>query len=198
MADNTIFKTGGDIAGAYDLDTIIALINTKDLIGAVLRIHFCLEEFLNIWCDKITICEDFFNLGRGKYIGFDMKLAISKKLGLPSDLAEVFMLFNRVRNKFAHKTNVVITDDELNSIRYAIDRITTYGSTMIPKMDDPSWEGELDGRKVSWNMPNATVIDRLIFIYFTFSMKVISSFDKELSEKGIPFSYSDKTFNSVT
>ena len=38
-------RVGGDIAAAYNMETISALTQTKDLIGAVLRIHFCLEEF---------------------------------------------------------------------------------------------------------------------------------------------------------
>ncbi|WP_151798576.1 hypothetical protein [Acinetobacter bereziniae] len=190
MNTTTHTRAGGDIATAYNLDTIFALIETKDILGAVLRVHFCLEEFLNIWCDKITHCNDFFDLGRGKFIMFDMKLAISKKLGLPAELAEVFTLFNRIRNKFAHQTNVSITDDELNSIRYAIDRISTYGSP-IPKMDDPSWRGQFDEREVHWNMPNVSVIDKLLMIYFTFSMKAISVFNKELSDRGISFTYSD-------
>lgn len=190
MSTTNHTRAGGDISAAYNLETIFALIETKDLLGAVLRVHFCLEEFLNIWCDKITGCDDFFDLGKGKYIMFDMKLSISKKLGLPSELAEVFTLFNRIRNKFAHKTNISITDDELNNIRYAIDRIRTYGSPM-PKMDDPSWRGLFDNREVHLNMLNVSVIDRLLMIYFTFSMKAISVFNKELSDRGIPFSFSD-------
>lgn len=59
-------------------------------------------------------------------------------------------------------------------------------------MDDPSWRGEFDDRIVFWNMPNISEIDKLLFIYFTFSMKTTGVFVKEFAEKGIIHSYSDK------
>lgn len=63
-------RIGGDVLGAFDDEVITALANTQDLIGAVLRVHFCLEECLNIWCNKVTDNKDFFDFG---FIGFDKK-----------------------------------------------------------------------------------------------------------------------------
>lgn len=48
IKDQQLVRVGGDVLGAFDDEIITALANTEDLIGAVLRVHFCLEEFLNI------------------------------------------------------------------------------------------------------------------------------------------------------
>ncbi len=183
-------RVGGDFIEPYDLETIKSLLVTEDIIGAVLRIHFCFERFLDLWCNKITNCEDFFDFGR---ITFSMKIEISKKLGLPIELAAVFKKFNTIRNNFAHKTNITITDQQLNDIRHSIDQIPSRSGNMpFPKMDDPSWKGQFDERVIFWNMPNISKIDKLLIIYFTFSMKTTSIFISEFAEKGITHSYSDK------
>ena len=41
MMNQGIVRIGGDVFGAFDDEVITALTNTQDLIGAVLRIHFC-------------------------------------------------------------------------------------------------------------------------------------------------------------
>ncbi len=182
-------RLGGDFSEPFDLETIKALLGTKDTIGAVLRIHFCFERFLELWCNKITNCDDFFDFGR---VTFSMKVDISKKLGLPIELAVVFKKFNNIRNSFAHKKNFAISAQNLDDLRHLIDRIPSHSDKQFPKMDDSSWKGDFDGRIVFWNMPNISEIDKLLFIYFTFSMKTTGIFVKEFTEKGIIHSYSDK------
>lgn len=187
-------KIGGDFLEPFDLETISALLYTKDIIGAVLRIHFCFEEFLDLWCDKVTYCEDFFDFSKIKKVGrvsFRMKIAISQKLGLPSELVDVFKKFSDLRNDFAHEVNTKISDQQFDDIRHLIDKIPSYGERTIPKMNHPSWKPQFDDRILFWSMPDISKTDKLLLIYFTFSMKLISIFTKEFAEKGIPFSYSD-------
>ena len=182
-------RVGGDIAAAYNMETISALTQTKDLIGAVLRIHFCLEEFLNVWSSKITKCENFFDFSNR--VSFEMKLSISKKLGLPDELHAVFKIINKIRNKLAHNTNIEISDQDLDDIRHAINKVPSYGSEAMPKIIGSSVCGCVDGRDLSWEMDGVTVFDRLIIIYFIFSMKCLSVFNKEFSERGIAFSFTE-------
>ena len=185
-------RLGGDFSEPFDLETIKALLETKDTIGAVLRIHFCFERFLDLWCNKITNCEDFFNFGKGNSRAtFSMKIAISVKLGLPIELAAVLRKFNSIRNTFAHQTNIKISNQNFNDIRHLIDQIPSHGERSFPKMDDPSWKGEFDGRIIFWSMPNISETDKLLLIYFTFSMKATNIFVKEFVEKKIIHSYSD-------
>lgn len=72
MNDNIV---GGDLSKAFDPNLILSLTHSDDLIGVVLRIHFSLEELLNLWCDKITKVDNFLDIG---FIGFDKKLLIAK------------------------------------------------------------------------------------------------------------------------
>lgn len=76
-------------------------------------------------------------------------------------------------------------------MRHLVDQIPSYGSQSIPRINDPIWEGLLDDRRISWNMNDITIIERLVLIYYTFSMKVLSVFNQEFAERGVSFSYSD-------
>ena len=179
-------RIGGDVIGAFDDEIITALTNTQDLIGAVLRIHFCLEEFLNIWCNKITNNSDFFDFG---FIGFDKKIKIAKKLGLSEDLAVIFKLFNNIRNRYAHDTSAKITIDQLNDIRLRIDLLPNFGTTPIPKCDDPKFETLVGNKNLSWGGTDITTKDRMVFLYFVFSMKILGSYAREFQKKIISFTY---------
>lgn len=176
MATTTIYE---DLAAAYELENMQALMSTKDLLGAMLRIHFILEAFLDIWCNKITNCEDFFDLKR--FTSFDTKLQISKKLGLPSELAVVFKLFNKIRNKFAHKPNYVICSNDLDNIHQAINQINTRDNHSKFKMI------AFNGREIRWDTPDIPIIDSLLLNYFALSQKVNDVFANEFSKRNIPF-----------
>lgn len=185
---NGYIRIGGDFSQVYDSETMKALLNTNDTIGAVLRIHFCCEHIIDIWCNKVTSNEDFFGFGRTY---FSMKVSIAKKLGLPAEIAAFLKNLNNLRNDFAHQTNFVISNQKLDDMRHLVDQIPSYGSQPIPKINDPSWEGLFDDRKLFWSMNDITTIERLVLIYYTFSIKTLIIFNKEFSERGISFSYSD-------
>lgn len=185
---NGYIRIGGDCSKIYDLETMNALLNTNDKIGAVLRIHFCCEHIIDLWCNKITSNEDFFDFGR---TNFGMKVSIAKKLGLSAEIAAFLKNINNLRNSFAHQTNFVISNQKLDDMRHLVDQIPSYGIQSIPKINDPSWEGLFDDRKICWSMNDITTIERLVLIYYTFSMKVLSVFNQEFAERGISFSYSD-------
>ena len=61
----------------------------------------------------------------------------------------------------------------------------------MPKIIGSSVCGCVDGQDLSWEMDGVTVFDRLIIIYFIFSMKCLSVFNKEFSERGIAFSFTE-------
>lgn len=179
-------RIGGDVLGAFDDEVLTALSNTEDLIGAVLRIHFCLEEFLNIWCNKITNNNDFFDFG---FIGFDKKIKISKKLGLPEDLSDIFHLFNGIRNKYAHATSAAITIAQLNDIKQRIDGLPNFGLKAIPKCDDPEFQTPIGDKILSWNGTEMTTKDKIVFLYFVFSMKILGIYGNEFLRKGIAYNF---------
>lgn len=188
MENKDLKAIGGDLSPIYDKETIKALHTTKDLIGAILRIHFCLEGFLNLWCSKIAQCEDFFDFSNSTT--FYIKLEISKKLGLPHELSVVFKKFNQMRNKFAHEANHIVSNDDLNSIRYAIDQIPVNISPTILKVED-SFIVQADQPRVGWNTPNASTLHKLLLLFTSFHLKIIMIFAEEFTKKGISFSFQE-------
>lgn len=179
--DNSGNYIGGDAAAVFNSENRKALMDTQDLIGVVLRVHFSLEELLNIWCNKITNCDDFFDFDNS--VSFALKLKIANKLGLPSDLSNFFKLFNTLRNKFAHRANYTISNSELNNLRYAVENIHVKDIKEVSKI----YLG--DKLITSWDIPNITNIQKLILIHYTFDTKALKIFDKEFKKRGISFSY---------
>lgn len=187
MTHSNMSRIGADFSDVFDLNIIIALINSNDEIGAVLRIHFMLESLIELWCNKITENEDFF--GFKPRPNFSLKLEIAKKLGLNAEIARFIKTFNTVRNDMAHQKENIISTKVIDSLRHALDSMPSYGEELIPKIGDSDWSIQIDQRRYTWNSPDMSNIDRLMFLYFTFSMKVIDIFKKELTERGIPIEY---------
>lgn len=179
----------GDLSKVFDLENLIGLTSTKDLIGVMLRIHFGLEAYLNLWCNKVAECEDFFDFNDN--VSFLYKLRISEKLGLPSELVAVFLSFNRVRNNFAHKRKAIINDIILNDIRNEINKIPIRISPTIGKVEEASITTD-DYKKFSWNTPDISSIQKLLLLYFSLNAKAITVFHDEFKEKGIEFSYKEQ------
>ncbi|MGP2453580.1 hypothetical protein [Acinetobacter baumannii] len=48
---------GYDFGKAFEPDIAILLATTSDELGSVLRAHFCLEEFLDVWCNTMMCAE---------------------------------------------------------------------------------------------------------------------------------------------
>ena len=189
MTHSNMTTIGADFADVFDLNTIISLINSNDEIGAVLRIHFMLESLIELWCNKITKNKDFFDFKPRP--NFSLKLEIAKKLELNAEMARFIKTFNNVRNGMAHKKENIISTNVIDSLRHALDGMPSYGKDkkFVPKIGDSNWSIQIDQRRYFWNSPDMSNIDRLMFLYFTFSMKAIDIFEKELTEKGIPIEY---------
>ena len=118
-----------------------------------------------------------------------MKLEIAKKLGLNAEIARFIKTFNTVRNDMAHQKENIISTKVIDSLRHALDSMPSYGEELIPKIGDSDWSIQIDQRRYTWNSPDMSNIDRLMFLYFTFSMKAIDIFVKELTEREIPVEY---------
>lgn len=178
---------GADFSNIFDVNSIITAMNTNDEIGAVLRIHFMLENFIELWCNKISKNEDFFNFRPRP--SFSLKLEIAKKLGLNAEMARFIKTFNTIRNDMAHQKENFLSTDIFDSLRHALDSMPSYGEKLIPKIGNPKWSIEIEQQRFTWDSPNISNVHKLMFLYLTFSMKAIQIFTKELEEKGIPIEY---------
>lgn len=179
MAKNVI---GGDLAKIFDANLLIILVTSTDPIGVVLRIHFCIEAFLDLWCKKITNTEDFFDFG---FIGFDKKLSIAKKLGFPEDVACAFKRINKIRNKFAHDIDAQIQLNELNELRREIDIIETFN---VESFKISEMKIESKNILIKWN-EDLSAIKKIVLLYSTLSLKLFLRYRYEFEIKGVEFKY---------
>ncbi|MGN2431451.1 hypothetical protein [Pseudomonas syringae] len=89
---------GADFSRIFDPNDFLAMINIPDEAMCVLRGHLILEEFLNLWCSKLTNTEDLYS---GTFVPFKTKLVISKNLGMSGEIFIVADRINEVRNRFS-------------------------------------------------------------------------------------------------
>ncbi|MDC4688661.1 hypothetical protein [Acinetobacter baumannii] len=178
---------GGDLSKAFDPKLILSLIHSDDLIGVILRIHFSLEELLNLWCDKITKVDNFLDIG---FIGFDKKLLIAKKLGLPNELFLVFKQFNKIRNSFAHDHNQELDLQKLIDIKNNIDAIETFIAP-VPKISEGSYVDGINKKKYKWDDSDLSILKKFVYLYMVFSMKVIYRFKYEFSLKNLDHKFTN-------
>lgn len=109
----------GDFTNVFTYEDYIALINSTDTTGIILRAHLILEDFLNIWCSKVTGTDDLFD---GKsFIGFKNKLNIAKNLGLNQQFYDVLDKFNGIRNKYSHRRQYTLEQNSFDSIISLVD-----------------------------------------------------------------------------
>ena len=118
--DSSYTSIGGDFANVFDNSDYIALINSTDTAGIILRTHLILEDFINIWCSKITGTEDLFD---GPFIAFKAKLNISKNLGLDKQFYDVLDKFNTIRNRYSHRRQYLLEESSLDSLCTSIDML---------------------------------------------------------------------------
>lgn len=115
---------------------------------------------------------------------------IAKKLGLPNELFVVFKQFNKIRNSFAHDSNQELGIQKLIDIKNNIDSIETFIAP-VPTVSEGRY-GDLDTKKLyKWDDADVSISKKLIFLYFTFSMKVVYRFKYEFSLKNLNHKFTE-------
>ena len=111
---------GGDFARVFDHEDYLIMFNSLDEASVVLRAHLILEEFLNIWCSRLTGTEDLF---AGTFVPFKTKLVVARNLGLSSQYDEILDKFNELRNRYSHRrkyalqlSSLVVLKDKVNAL----------------------------------------------------------------------------------
>ena len=105
---------GGDFARVFDHEDYLIMFNSLDEVSVVLRAHMILEEFLNIWCSRVTGTDDLF---AGTFVPFKTKLVVSRNLGLAPEYEEILDKFNEIRNRYSHKRKYALEKSKLDSIK---------------------------------------------------------------------------------
>lgn len=171
----------GDISRIMNSDNLLKMMDSSDILGVVLRAHFGLESALDYWCDKITNNNNFFDFG---FIGFDKKLSIAHKLGLPNDVYAVFKEFNKIRNSSAHQINLELDLSTLDRIK---DKIYLIDTGSLDNPDLSSGSVYIKGKTYKWDDDKMSISQRFITLYLVFSFKLIYVFGTELLKRNISF-----------
>lgn len=102
-------------------ERFLAAAETEDELGCVLRIHLCLESFLE------EFLRHFVPKGDKKYhkdrLTFAEKLSLAVAYALPKSIAEPIQIINRLRNRFAHADNNPLNDEINLKLADYIDQI---------------------------------------------------------------------------
>jgi hypothetical protein len=114
ISHDTHVGVGGDFARVFDHEDYLIMFNSLDEVSVVLRAHMILEEFLNIWCSRITGADDLFS---GTFVPFKTKLVVARNLGLAQEYEDILDRFNDVRNRYSHKRKYALEQSKLDSLK---------------------------------------------------------------------------------
>ncbi|WP_151977148.1 hypothetical protein [Acinetobacter soli] len=196
MTDNpldssTYVAIGGDFTNVFDHNDYISMINSPDTMGVVLRGHLILEDFLNIWCAKLTNTSDLF-AGQGSNPSFKGKLNISKNLGLDDKFYDVIDRFNAIRNRYSHRRQYLLEDSSLDALRLKVDDLPSSHNEYLPCDQLCVFlEGTntLTGERVKqeYLYKDADLNKKIMIIFVTLVMKLLAWMQLEFVQRGIQY-----------
>lgn len=110
-----------DLGFFLDTQKYAPILKINDEAAVVLRLSLLIENFLEVFIKNIRRpgTEGFIKPARY----FKAKVELSVALGLPLQIANAIVTLNAVRNKFAHKIDYVMTDDDYSEIESVVDAI---------------------------------------------------------------------------
>lgn len=181
-------NVAGDFANVLDHNDYSALVNSTDTVGVVLRAHLILEDFLNIWCAKVTGSEDLF---KGPFVGFNSKLSIAKNLGLNEKLCEVLDRFNKIRNKYSHDRKYTLEQSRLDALIGFVDELPL-SENILPCRDFSIYIGgiyTITGERIEKNYKyeDADLNKKIIIVFIVIVLKLLSWMQSEFERKGINY-----------
>ncbi|CAD7387437.1 hypothetical protein [Xanthomonas arboricola] len=178
---------GGDFIRIFDQETFLSMLNSRDEVAVVLKFHLIMEEFINIWCAKITGSDDlFFGLD---FVPFKTKVQIAKNLGLSADLVRALDKLNWIRNRYSHKLKFQADAKELESLAALIDN--SIPNSNVSKCSEFSVESSgLDENGVrvsqthSWASGNAK---KIFIMCATLTVKMTFWMQDQFNKKDISY-----------
>lgn len=119
-----------DLKELINPEEFIAAAETEDELGCVLRIHLCLERFLDEFIEKIIPAKD--KKYHPKRPQFGGKLSLAVAYGLCDHIAESIYIINRIRNDFAHGRGFALSEQDVINISEQVDNIIIIPGENLP------------------------------------------------------------------
>ncbi len=116
-------KIDHDFGYFLDPNKMALIANYEDESAALLKLMLVHEDFLRVVIENLRPegSEKYNSIKNYKY--FAAKLSAAVLLGLPVSLADAMGELNTIRNKYAHKIDYVITDEEVDKLAETIKNI---------------------------------------------------------------------------
>ena len=115
-------------------EEFIRAAETEDELGCVLRMHLCLEQFLDKFIEEMVAPAS--GKSQSKNLTFSRKLKLSVSYGLADPLAEAISLINQIRNKFAHERGTVLSEEDSQKIADLVDKVAVLPGKKEPPVRD--------------------------------------------------------------
>lgn len=184
---NDLVKVGGDFARVFDQEDYMSMINALDEATVVLRAHLVLEEFLNIWCSRITGTEDLFT---GAFVPFKTKLVVARNLGLAKDYDDILDKFNEIRNRYSHRRKYALEMSALDALRVRVNALSSNPS-LLPCEDYHIFVEGVDQngqrKEIVHKWPTADTKKKVLLVFVQLVMKFVQWMQLEFNERGIKY-----------
>lgn len=179
---------GGDFARVFDHEDYLIMFNSLDEVSVVLRAHMILEEFLNIWCSRVTGTGDLFD---GTFVPFKTKLVVARNLGLASEYEDILNRFNDVRNCYSHKRKYALEQSRLDALREKVNALHS-DPPMLPCEQFHIYAQGKDqfGRpqEIQHEWSSTDTKKRVLLVVIQLVMKFVQWMQGEFNRRGITYS----------
>lgn len=179
---------GGDFARVFDHEDYLIMFNSLDEVSVVLRAHMILEEFLNIWCSRVTKTDDLF---AGTFVAFKTKLVIARNLGLAAEYEDILDKFNEVRNRYSHKRKYVVEQSKLDALKDKVNALHAE-PPMLPceqfhiYAQGTDQHGKPQEIRHEWSSTDAK--KRILLVVIQLVMKFVQWMQAEFNRRGVAYS----------
>ena len=179
---------GGDFARVFDHEDYLIMFNSLDEASVVLRAHLILEEFLNIWCSRVTGTEDLFE---GTFVAFKTKLVVARNLGFSAQYDEILDKFNEVRNRYSHRRKYALEQSALAALKDKINALPSE-PPMLPCEQYHIFAQGKDqfGRpqEVRHEWATTDTKKRVLLVFVQLVMKLVQWMQTEFTRRGVKYS----------
>ena len=188
ISHDTHVGVGGDFARVFDHEDYLIMFNSLDEVSVVLRAHMILEEFLNIWCSRITGADDLFS---GTFVPFKTKLVVARNLGLAQEYEDILDRFNDVRNRYSHKRKYALEQSKLDSLKDKVNALHSEPPMLPCEQYHIFAQGEDQfGRpqEVRHEWSSTDTKKRVLLVIVQLVLKFVQWMQAEFNRRGIRYS----------
>ena len=183
----TDVAVGGDFARVFDHEDYLIMFNALDEASVTLRAHLILEEFLNIWCSRLTETDDLF---AGTFVPFKTKLVVARNLGLSVEYGDILDKLNDVRNRYSHRRKYTLELSALDSLKNKVNALSSEPPLLPCEQYHIFAHGKDQfgrSQEVRHEWASTDTKKRLLLVFVQLVMKLVQWMQGEFTRRGIAY-----------